>query len=80
NGCGYPYGLHNEDICIEAKILAIADTYDAMTSDRPYRKALSADFAIKEIINYIDIHYDRELVKAFHDILFETKEITVRYI
>ena len=80
NGRGYPYGLSEHEISIEAKILAIADTYDAMTSDRPYRKALSADIAIKELINYVDIHYDRELVKAFHDILFETKEITVRYI
>ena len=80
NGAGYPYGLFEKDISIEAKILAIADSYDAMTSDRPYRKALSPDFAIKELINYIDIHYDRELIKVFHDILYDTKEITIRYI
>lgn len=49
DGKGYPDGLAGEDIPIEACILAIADSYDAMTSDRPYRKALSKEEAIQEI-------------------------------
>jgi putative two-component system response regulator len=41
DGSGYPYGLRAESIPIEARIVAVADTYDALTSDRPYRKACS---------------------------------------
>ena len=41
DGSGYPYGLTSESIPLEARIVAVADTYDALTSDRPYRKACS---------------------------------------
>ncbi len=49
NGQGYPLGLKEEEIPLECRILAIADAYDAMTSDRPYRQAMSHQEAIKEI-------------------------------
>ena len=49
DGEGYPAGLKGEDISIEGRILGVADAYDAMRSDRPYRKALSEDEAISEL-------------------------------
>lgn len=49
DGKGYPFGLAGEDIPIEGRLLAVADTFDAMTSSRPYRKGLDPEFAISEI-------------------------------
>ncbi len=65
DGTGYPDGLMEDEIVLEAKIIAIADTYDAMTTDRPYRKALTKEHAIKELKKYSGLHYDYALVKAF---------------
>ncbi|MFP4016981.1 MAG: HD domain-containing phosphohydrolase [Halanaerobiales bacterium] len=71
NGQGYPLGLSGEDIPIESRILAIIDAYDAMTSDRPYREALSASKAVNELKKYAGIMFDPELVEKFIDILEE---------
>ena len=49
DGKGYPKGLKGVEIPLQARIMALADAYDAMTSDRPYRKALSQDIAMAEI-------------------------------
>jgi HD-GYP domain-containing protein (c-di-GMP phosphodiesterase class II) len=49
NGAGYPLGLKEEQIPIECRILAIADAFDAMTSNRPYRAAMSIEVAKKEL-------------------------------
>ena len=65
NGGGYPLGLKGDDIPLECRILAIADAYDAMTSDRPYRKALSQEEAFIELINNIGIQFDPKLVPIF---------------
>jgi putative nucleotidyltransferase with HDIG domain len=65
DGRGYPRGLVAEDIPIAARIFAIADTYDAMTSDRPYRKALSADAAREEIARCAGTQFDRRCAEAF---------------
>ncbi|HWQ41804.1 MAG TPA: HD domain-containing phosphohydrolase, partial [Desulfosporosinus sp.] len=65
NGRGYPLGLKEEEIPLECRILAIADAYDAMTNDRPYRKAMSQDQAFKEIIKNIGIQFDPKLVPIF---------------
>jgi HD-GYP domain-containing protein (c-di-GMP phosphodiesterase class II) len=51
DGTGYPMGLKGEDIPIESQIISIADTFDAMTSDRAYRKALSVSYAIKTLLD-----------------------------
>jgi putative nucleotidyltransferase with HDIG domain len=65
DGKGYPHGLGAEDLLIEARILAVADTYDAMTSDRPYRKALSHETAVQEIADHSGTQFDPEVARAF---------------
>jgi putative nucleotidyltransferase with HDIG domain len=65
DGRGYPDGLGGEDIPITSRILAVADTYDAMTSTRPYRKALEHQFAVEEIIRCSGKQFDPKVVEAF---------------
>ncbi|MDP2917567.1 MAG: HD-GYP domain-containing protein [Dehalococcoidia bacterium] len=64
NGTGYPAGLSDKEIILEAKILGVADVVEAMSSDRPYRPALGLDHALKEISQQRDILYDSEVVDA----------------
>ena len=65
DGSGYPRGLSGKNWRIEAKILAICDTFDAMTSDRPYRKALSEEIAIQEILDQAGRQFDPEVASCF---------------
>ena len=65
DGTGYPEGLKGEKIPIIAKIVSVADTYDAMTTDRPYRRALSKEMAIKELRRCSGTQFDKEVVEAF---------------
>jgi putative nucleotidyltransferase with HDIG domain len=65
DGRGYPLGLRGEEIPLVARILAIADTYDAMTSHRAYRRALPHDVAIREIQAFAGAQFDPELVDVF---------------
>jgi putative nucleotidyltransferase with HDIG domain len=65
DGKGYPAGLRGEQICLEGRILCVADSYDAMTSDRPYRAAMSHADAIAELRRCSGTHFDREVVEAF---------------
>ena len=69
DGKGYPKGLKGEAIPLESRIIAIADAYDAMTSDRPYREAISRDAAIEEIRKNAGTQFDPELVEIFLSIL-----------
>ncbi|WP_059171715.1 HD-GYP domain-containing protein [Bacillus sp. FJAT-27445] len=71
NGSGYPNGLKGDDILLEARIIAVSDSFDAMTEDRAYRKAYDAQYAVDELIRMADTHYDREVVEAFVEILKE---------
>jgi len=64
DGSGYPEGLSGADIIIEAKILAVADVAEAMSSHRPYRPALGLDYALEEISSKREIVYDAEVVDA----------------
>jgi HD-GYP domain-containing protein (c-di-GMP phosphodiesterase class II) len=64
DGSGYPYGLKAEAIPIEARIVAVADTYDALTSDRPYRKATSATEARRVLIEEAGTRLDSRAVAA----------------
>lgn len=70
DGSGYPAGLKGDEICMEAKVILVADSYDAMTTDRPYRKALTHEQAINEIKRYRGIWYDERVVDAL-EVLFE---------
>ncbi len=65
NGSGYPRGLRGEDIPICARIFAVADSFDAMTSDRPYRSALSPDEARRIILSGRGELFSPEIVDAF---------------
>lgn len=65
DGCGYPNGLHGEELPVVARILAVADTYDAMTSDRPYRQGLTTKDAADEIIRNKGSQFDPMVVEAF---------------
>lgn len=68
NGKGYPEGLAGENIPFAARVIAIADTYDAMTSTRSYRKALSHEIAIEEIEKCAGTQFDPNLAKKFIEI------------
>lgn len=65
DGNGYPEGLHGSDIPILARMLAIADCFDAMTSDRAYRSTLTFEHALNEILAKAGTQFDPELVPAF---------------
>jgi diguanylate cyclase (GGDEF)-like protein len=65
DGKGYPDMLVGNDIPLMARILAVADTYDAMTSDRPYRKGLSIEYALNEIGKGSETQFDPQIAKAF---------------
>ena len=69
DGKGYPLGLKGEEIPLECRILAIADAYDAMISDRPYRKALPHGEAIAELKCCAGIKFDPQLVLRFVQVL-----------
>lgn len=65
DGNGYPQGLEGENIPLLSRILAVVDSYDAMINDRPYRKALSKDETIKELLTNAGKQFDPDIVKIF---------------
>ncbi|MEI9477461.1 MAG: HD domain-containing phosphohydrolase [Deltaproteobacteria bacterium] len=65
DGRGYPEGLRGEELPRLAKIVAVADTYDAMTTDRPYRKAKGKEVAIEELKKCSGTQFDKGVVEAF---------------
>lgn len=65
DGRGYPDGVFGNQIPLPARIVAIADAYDAMTSDRPYRRALSQQTAVGELKRFAGVQFDPVLVKEF---------------
>jgi diguanylate cyclase (GGDEF)-like protein len=67
-GHGYPFGLRANEIPLGARIVAIADAYDAMTNDRPYKRAISHDQAIAELQRHSGTQFDPELVELFCDL------------
>jgi len=71
DGSGYPLGLQEDEIRVEAKIVAVLDSFDAMTSDRPYRKGMSPKIAMEELKKFVGIHYDKNVVEIFEEILKE---------
>jgi putative nucleotidyltransferase with HDIG domain len=75
DGTGYPDGLMGDQIPLGARIIAIADAYDSMTSDRPYRKPLSNGEAKNELVKYAGKQFDPQLITIFLDILKEMEEV-----
>jgi len=73
DGSGYPDGLKGEAIHIGARIMRIIDSFDAMCSNRPYKKTLSQQQAIKELERYSGTYYDPEILDQFKEMLFESK-------
>lgn len=71
NGLGYPFGLKGDEILIEARIICIADVFDAITSHRPYRPALGTDFALIELVKNKGILYDSLVVEAFEECIMD---------
>ena len=66
DGSGYPLGLRGEEIDLNARILIVADAFDAMTSDRVYRTATSYDVALAELKRCAGTQFDPQVVEAFH--------------
>jgi HD-GYP domain-containing protein (c-di-GMP phosphodiesterase class II) len=75
DGTGYPSGLRGEQIPLGARIFSIVDSFDAMTSERPYRHALPLDEAVDEIRDGAGSQFDPECVKAFVDLVAEDDEL-----
>ena len=65
NGQGYPQGLKGDDIPMMARIVSVADTFDAMTTDRPYQKAMSLEDSVARIQSFVGTRYDEDVVRAF---------------
>jgi HD-GYP domain-containing protein (c-di-GMP phosphodiesterase class II) len=65
NGKGYPQGLKGDEIPLMGKIVAVADTFDAMTTDRPYQKAMKFEDALARIETFVGTRYDETVVAAF---------------
>jgi putative nucleotidyltransferase with HDIG domain len=74
NGRGYPNGLKGEEIPLGARILHVADSYDSMTSDRPYRPAPGKEYAISELKKHKGTQFDPEVVDAFLKVLDKLQE------
>ncbi|EWH10415.1 response regulator/phosphatase [Catenovulum agarivorans DS-2] len=79
NGKGYPSGLVGEDIPLSGRIVAIADVFDALTSERPYKKAWSEEQAIALLQEEAGQHFDPQLVPLFIECLPRVREIQQKY-
>src|SRR5262249_4669664 len=65
DGSGYPAGLRGTDIPLGARIITVADSFDALTTNRPYRTARTTEFALNEIVRCAGTQFDEEVVHAF---------------
>lgn len=73
DGSGYPFGINGQDICMEAKIISVADVVEAMSTHRPYRQALGMEEALKEIKQGSDVLYDPNVVAICTRLIREEK-------
>ena len=74
DGTGYPFGIAGEEITLKARILSVADAFDAMMTDRPYRRAFSLQRVKEEIRDSSGTHFDPLVVSAFLDMLDSNEE------
>jgi HD-GYP domain-containing protein (c-di-GMP phosphodiesterase class II) len=65
NGEGYPQGLKGDEIPMQARIVSVADTFDAMTTERPYQRAMDLEAALTRLKSFVDTRYDARVVAAF---------------
>jgi len=79
DGSGYPNGLKGRDIPITARIVALSDVFDALTSERPYKKAWPVEEAVAEIRKCSGKHFDPELVEVFERSLPEILDVRAQY-
>ena len=79
DGSGYPRGLAGEEIPAEGRIAAVADVFDALTSDRVYRSALPVKSAIKMMQEERGHHFEPDLLDAFFTVLGEIRAIRETY-
>lgn len=79
NGKGYPHGLAGEAIPLSGRIVAIADVFDALTSERPYKKAWTIDDAVALIEREKGAHFDPNIVEAFLQVLPKIKLIAIQF-
>nr|WP_271628665.1 HD-GYP domain-containing protein [Caldicellulosiruptor sp. DIB 104C] len=73
DGTGYPLGINGDKIPVESRIIAIADVFDALTTDRPYRKAFSEEEALIMMKNDVGKKFDPEIFEVFLEVLAEEK-------
>ena len=77
DGLGYPHGLKGEDIPLQGRIMAVADVYDALTSERPYKKAFTHEDSAKIIIENAGKQFDPKIVEVFYGIMDEFKAVSL---
>ena len=65
NGAGYPQGLRGDEIPMQARIVSVADTFDAMTTERPYQRAMDLEGALTRLKSFVGTRYDARVVAAF---------------
>ena len=75
DGNGYPSGRAGEQIPLEARVLAVADAYDAMTSDRPYRRPLDHQAAVAEVARCSGTQFDPEVVRIFLELFAQPAQL-----
>ncbi|MDR1868376.1 MAG: response regulator [Treponema sp.] len=75
DGRGYPYGLKGEEIPLQGRIMAIVDVYDALVSERPYKKAFSDNEAVDIIMSNVGTHYDPKIAEVFFEVKDQFREI-----
>lgn len=80
NGTGYPNGLSGEDIPIEARICSVVDFYDALTMDRPYRKAMDPDVVVDMILDESGTSFDPSVVDIFIRVRPQIEAIQAEYV
>jgi cyclic di-GMP phosphodiesterase len=75
DGSGYPMGLRHEEIPLAARVFAIADCFDAMTNDRPYRRAMAVEEAVEEIVRGACTQFDPDVVQIFLELVEREPEV-----
>lgn len=80
DGSGYPRGLKGEEIPLVGRITAVCDVFDALTSERPYKKAWSVEDALAELVRLKNSHFDPVLVDKFHNILPDVLKIKEQFL